>query len=302
MAAGRNNPFAMPSDAEVFALRDEEKLRKEEVRVQSHAIPIQRARARGLTRAARARVRPARAQERKVRATQKIWEKGAVGKARPSFRQVMGGDDAADGADAGGSAPRAPAGGGVSLSLVAAATRERRPDKEKLSELINKKREMFLVQMALDTKRLEIRKLEERAQAREEALKKSEAMLEDDVNRFDKFLKQNDTDAVEAMRKAEVQTKLKADKVHEIKKLNAAISAIRSEMSKYEEQLDDCQRCALRAPQHGAGDDGAPRTAGVLTRAPRDRDAVLRARRSGSRAAHAARVQVSRLPRPADAR
>lgn len=29
------------------------------------------------------------------------------------------------------------------------------------------------------------------------------------VNRFDAFLKQNDTDAVEAMRKAEAQTKLK---------------------------------------------------------------------------------------------
>ncbi len=39
------------------------------------------------------------------------------------------------------------------------------------------------VQMSLDTKRAEIRKLEERALQREEALKKSEQMLEEDALR-----------------------------------------------------------------------------------------------------------------------
>mmetsp|Transcript_32928 Transcript_32928/g.81851 ORF Transcript_32928/g.81851 Transcript_32928/m.81851 type:complete len:555 (-) Transcript_32928:236-1900(-) len=206
LSGGRaGNPFAMPTDEDLFALRDEEKRTK--------------------------------AEERTARMSQKIWEKGMGGRARLSFKQLMGSDgsEAVDEGD-----------GGVShfgaLSLVAAATRERRPEKEKLADLIGKKREMFLVQMALDTKRLEIRKLEERAQQREEALAKSESMLEEDVNRFDAFLKQNDTDAVEAMKKAETQTKLKADKVHEIKKLNSAITSIRSEMSKFEEQLDDCRR------------------------------------------------------------
>lgn len=37
-----------------------------------------------------------------------------------------------------------------------------------------RKREIFLLQMSLDTKRAEIKKLEERARQREEALKKSE--------------------------------------------------------------------------------------------------------------------------------
>ena len=54
------------------------------------------------------------------------------------------------------------------LNLVAAATRDRRKEKEHMGEFIAKKREMFLVQMSLDTKRAEIRKLEERAQQREE--------------------------------------------------------------------------------------------------------------------------------------
>jgi hypothetical protein len=46
--------------------------------------------------------------------------------------------------------------------------REHRREKENMAEFISKKREMFLVQMSLDTKRAEIRKLEEQAQQREE--------------------------------------------------------------------------------------------------------------------------------------
>ena len=47
-------------------------------------------------------------------------------------------------------------------------------DKETMSEFIAKKREMFLVQMRLDVKRAEILKLEEKARAKEEALKKNQ--------------------------------------------------------------------------------------------------------------------------------
>ena len=84
-----------------------------------------------------------------------------------------------------------------------------RRDRENTSEFIAKKREMFLVQMSLDTKRAEIRKLEEQAQQREDALKRSESMLEEDAMRFDAFLKENDYKAVEAIRKAEQETKAK---------------------------------------------------------------------------------------------
>ena len=44
----------------------------------------------------------------------------------------------------------------------------RRYNKENMTDFIAKKREIFLVQMSLDTKRAEIRKLEERALQREE--------------------------------------------------------------------------------------------------------------------------------------
>lgn len=110
----------------------------------------------------------------------------------------------------------------------------RKPEKENMSEFVAKKREVFLVQvraqgliiftfrassimpvtqMSLDTKREEIRKLEEKASMREEALKRSEQMLEEDAIRFDTFLKENDKKAHDAIKLAERETKLKQDKV-----------------------------------------------------------------------------------------
>jgi hypothetical protein len=47
-------------------------------------------------------------------------------------------------------------------------------ERENMADFIAKKREIFLVQMSLDTKRAEIKKLEDRARQREEALQKSE--------------------------------------------------------------------------------------------------------------------------------
>jgi len=181
----------MPTDEEVFALRDEEQQRKRQ----------ERERARDLH----------------------VWEKGVT-------RRAAFGDQPADEEQQ------------TKLNLVAAATRDRRKEKENMADFIAKKREMFLVQMSLDTKRAEIRKLEERAQQREEALRKSEQMLEEDALRFDQFLKDNDQKAVQAIKKAEAETKAKAEKVQEIKKLNAQITQIKSEMSKFEEQLEDCRK------------------------------------------------------------
>jgi len=196
MAYGSANPFHVPADEEVFALRDEEAARKRE--------------------------------EREKLKTQHVWEKG-VRSMTSALTKELGQDDASTM-------------GQSKLNLVAAATRDRRKEKENMADFIAKKREMFLVQMSLDTKRAEIRKLEELAQQREEALRKSEQMLEEDALRFDQFLKDNDQKAVQAIKKAEAETKAKAEKVQEIKKLNMQITQIKSEMSKFEEQLEDCRK------------------------------------------------------------
>lgn len=119
---------------------------------------------------------------------------------------------------------------------------ERRREKENMSDFIDKKREMFLVQMSLDTKRDEIRKLEEKAQMREQALLKSELMLEEDALRFDAFLKENDIKAHEAIKRHEKEVKEKQQKIVEIKKLNQEIAKVKSEMDKYNETLAYCRK------------------------------------------------------------
>ncbi|GMH97021.1 hypothetical protein TrVE_jg4567 [Triparma verrucosa] len=184
------NPFTLPSDEEVFRLRDEEKKRRAEARDKNMKL--------------------------------KIWQKGGGNGGRSLRMKEIGNKNA------------------KSSAAATGVTNERRQEKEIMTEFIAKKREMFLVQMSLDTKREEIRKLEEKAQMKEEALQKSETMLEEDAIRFDTFLKENDKKAHEAIKKAEKETKLKTDKVQEIKKLNQQIQMVQSDMSKHKEALEDC--------------------------------------------------------------
>ena len=47
-------------------------------------------------------------------------------------------------------------------------------------------------------------------------------------------------------RRAEIELKQKQDKVAEIKRLQAQIADIKSELSKYEEQLEDCKTYQVR--------------------------------------------------------
>ncbi len=115
-------------------------------------------------------------------------------------------------------------------------------EKEALNEFISKKREIFLLQMSLNIKKDEIRKLDCNAKAKEEALQKSEEMLEDDALRFDLFLKDNDKKAQDAIRLAEKETKKKMEKVQEVKKLNQQLQVLQSSNNKHKTNLEECIR------------------------------------------------------------
>eukprot|EP00397_Hematodinium_sp_SG-2012_P029170 GEMP01030792.1.p1 GENE.GEMP01030792.1~~GEMP01030792.1.p1 ORF type:complete len:555 (+),score=143.49 GEMP01030792.1:56-1666(+) len=112
-------------------------------------------------------------------------------------------------------------------------------EKENMTDFVAKKREMFLVQMSLDVKKAEILKLDEKARAKEAALKKSTQMLDEDVTRFDTFLQANDAKAHKAMKHAEDMTKKKVEKQQKIKVLKTQISAVMSEISKHKEQKEE---------------------------------------------------------------
>lgn len=134
------NPFILPGDDQIFRIREEEKRKKQEAHNQSK--------------------------------TASVWEKNKVtAKSRTARLKDLLGDNVKIGNVL--EAVKAPS---EEMKAVAPV---RRGEKENMTEYIAKKREMFLVQMSLDTKREEIRKLEEKAQLKEEALQRSEQMLEE---------------------------------------------------------------------------------------------------------------------------
>jgi len=144
-----------------------------------------------------------------------------------------------------GTSPRQPWGGRGGMLTVAGTGKGpsefRRVEKESMHDFISKKREIFFVQMQLDSKQEEIRRLEQDTVAREEQVRNNEAMLEEDALRFDSFLKENDLKVQEAVKRADAETKAKMEQIQEIKRLTGEIESMTSELSKFEEQLDDCK-------------------------------------------------------------
>ncbi|EDK99287.1 cilia- and flagella-associated protein 100 isoform X8 [Mus musculus] len=102
---------------------------------------------------------------------------------------------------------------------------------------MEKRRSMFLLQYALAMKRNEIQRLEMLATREENRLERAEKFLEKDASLFDEFLRENDRNSVQAMRMAEKETKIKTEKIVEIRELTAQITSIKSEISKFEDTL-----------------------------------------------------------------
>lgn len=115
-------------------------------------------------------------------------------------------------------------------------------EKENIKEFIDKKKQMFLLQMSLDTKKLEIKKLERKADDRERKLEQEELALKRDAQRFDDFLTENDIRSVEAANAAQHESKLKKQKQDELKAINQKKAAIAMEIQKLDDQLASCKR------------------------------------------------------------
>ncbi|CBY31496.1 unnamed protein product [Oikopleura dioica] len=96
---------------------------------------------------------------------------------------------------------------------------------------------MFHVKYAISVKREEMRQLEKLAREEEKKLVIAEKCLEEDAITFDKFLKENDANSVESIRRVEQETRRKLEKVAAVKKLHNTIRGIETEISKSEERL-----------------------------------------------------------------
>ncbi|XP_045079221.1 cilia- and flagella-associated protein 100 isoform X2 [Coregonus clupeaformis] len=120
-----------------------------------------------------------------------------------------------------------------------AMIKDRNIDKESMNEFITKKREMFLLEYSLAVKRGEIEHLEKMAAGEERKLMRAERFLEDDAIMFDEFLKENDKNSVEAIKVAELETKVKLEKVTEIKRLTTRMVTIKNDISKFEDIIKE---------------------------------------------------------------
>eukprot|EP01113_Clastostelium_recurvatum_P007063 TRINITY_DN13255_c0_g1_i1.p1 TRINITY_DN13255_c0_g1~~TRINITY_DN13255_c0_g1_i1.p1 ORF type:complete len:341 (+),score=79.96 TRINITY_DN13255_c0_g1_i1:2-1024(+) len=227
-----DNPFKMPTDEEVFALRDAERRRKED--------------------------------EREAVKSLKVHEKTTSSYRHSSTRLDIDVDDDQDGVDSvedglgrldfrrpgteEAESRGSPTKARFRKTVSASASPSRSPQASRphqptnLANFVESKRSMFLLQYSLAVKREEMLRLDQTAQAREDALKRAEKMLDEDAARFDAFLKENNVKTMEATKRADQETKAKIDKVSELKKLTAQIGTIRNEMAKYDEMLEDCNK------------------------------------------------------------
>ncbi|CCW62846.1 unnamed protein product [Phytomonas sp. EM1] len=114
-------------------------------------------------------------------------------------------------------------------------------EKESTETFIERKREMGLVRISLESKKAEIRKLDDAADRAEKQLRQKQDQLESIKEKFNSFLKSSSLEQDAAMRRVDFETKAKYEKMLEIKKLTARIGHIESEMRKINLQLDRCK-------------------------------------------------------------
>ncbi|XP_028907165.1 cilia- and flagella-associated protein 100 isoform X1 [Ornithorhynchus anatinus] len=112
-------------------------------------------------------------------------------------------------------------------------------DKVDIHNYIDQKRQLFLLEFILEVKRDEIQKLDLLMAKEEERFNRTEKYLEKDAAMFDEFLKENDRNSVMALKTAEKETKAKMVKINETRELNAQVMAMKSEIAKLEETLQE---------------------------------------------------------------
>ncbi|EOA97360.1 Coiled-coil domain-containing protein 37, partial [Anas platyrhynchos] len=112
-------------------------------------------------------------------------------------------------------------------------------EKETFRNYINDRREIFLLEYAMAVKREEIQRLENITEKEEKKLEKAEHRLEKDIATFDEFLKENHRNSVHALKIAEKESAAKTKKITEIQMINSQINSLQSEISRFENTLQE---------------------------------------------------------------
>ncbi|KAJ6668308.1 hypothetical protein lerEdw1_015685 [Lerista edwardsae] len=204
------NPFKIPSDIDIFLLRDRQ---KEKAKL-----------------------------ERERRKTLKVHEKMTCSTLQSAkqtrFKKEIQMEEEAEDRELAAEAERLKA-LRESISWKIAVTKDQVVERETIHDYINQKRQMFLLEYAVTVKKDEIQKLEDLAAEEEAKLERAEEDLEKDAAMFDEFLKENDRNSAQALNIAERETRAKLDKIIEIRELTAQMMNIQSEIARFEDTLHE---------------------------------------------------------------
>ncbi|KAH0791967.1 coiled-coil domain-containing protein [Histomonas meleagridis] len=112
---------------------------------------------------------------------------------------------------------------------------------EGIQDFIQQKREIFLSQLAIDTKLQELERLDQIERNEEEHLKAKEAEIKLFRDQFNAFLENDSKATMEARQAAEIKSKQCIEVSMQIKQISSQISALRSEIAHSDEKLQECQ-------------------------------------------------------------
>ncbi|KAM5305869.1 cilia- and flagella-associated protein 100 isoform 2-T6 [Glossophaga mutica] len=202
------NPFHMSGDVDFFLLRDQE----------------------------RSKSLSERQQKKVLRVHEKMTYSSKVSAKHNSLRRELQLEDETEDLEARAEAEQLRA-FRYHTAWKLSVTKEKKGESDNINKYISQKRQMFLIQYALDMKQSEIQRLEMLATKEEAELERAEKSLEKDSALFDEFLRDNDRSSVQALRAAEKETKVKMEKITEIRDLTTQIMNIKSEISKFEDTL-----------------------------------------------------------------
>lgn len=112
--------------------------------------------------------------------------------------------------------------------------------REGLRDFIDQKRDIFLAQLSIETKREELQRLEKIEREEEENLKKREAEINLFKDQFRSFLENDGKLTMDKRREAEQKAKQRLEISLKIKNISSEISSLRNEIAHHEEKLKEC--------------------------------------------------------------
>uniref|UniRef100_A0ABM5FJR2 Cilia- and flagella-associated protein 100 n=1 Tax=Pogona vitticeps TaxID=103695 RepID=A0ABM5FJR2_9SAUR len=204
------NPFKIPSDIDIFLLRDKQ----------------------------REKAKLEREQKKSLKVHEKMTSATLQSAKQSGFKKAIQMEEEAEDKELAAEAERLKA-LRESISWKIAVTKDQVVERETIHDYINQKRQMFLLKYAVAVKKDEIQKLENLAIQEEAKLEKAEEDLEKDAAMFDEFLKENDRNSAQALKIAEKETKAKLEKIVEIRELTAQMMNIQSEIARFEDTLQE---------------------------------------------------------------